>query len=72
MLKVKDELVAKLLEENDEFKKLYYEHMSLEQDLEALYSLKYFPPEVEQKIKDIKKKKLLLKDEMEHIASNLG
>jgi uncharacterized protein YdcH (DUF465 family) len=69
MLKVKDELVAKLLEENQEFKKLYYEHMSLEQDLEALYSLKYFPPEVEKKIKEIKKRKLMLKDRMEQIAS---
>jgi len=70
MLKVKDELVAKLLEENHEFKKLYYEHMSLEQDLEALYSLKYFPPEVEKKIKEIKKRKLMLKDRMEQIASD--
>jgi len=28
---------------NEEFKKVYFEHIKLEQDLEALYSLKYFP-----------------------------
>ncbi|MBZ4643849.1 MAG: uncharacterized protein PWQ25_1307 [Deferribacteres bacterium] len=72
MLKLKDELIQKLLKENEEFNQLYYEHMSLEQDLEALYSLKYFPPEVEIKIKEIKKRKLKCKDRMEQIAAELG
>lgn len=68
MLKVNNELVQKLLQENEEFKKLYAEHISLEQDLEAIYSLKYFPPEVEMRIKEIKKRKLSCKDRMELIA----
>jgi hypothetical protein len=72
MLKVNEELVQKLLKENEEFKELYYEHISLEQDLEALYSLKYFPPEVEVRIKEIKKRKLKCKDRMEQIAAELG
>ncbi|MCB4203577.1 DUF465 domain-containing protein [Deferribacterales bacterium Es71-Z0220] len=71
MLKVNEELVQKLLKENEEFKELYHEHISLEQDLEALYSLKYFPPEVEVRIKEIKKRKLKCKDRMEQIAAEL-
>lgn len=68
MLKVDNELVQRLLRENEEFRKLYDEHVSLEQDLEAIYSLKYFPPEVEMRIKEIKKRKLGCKDRMEIIA----
>ena len=68
MLKVDNELVQKLLRENEEFRRLYEEHVSLEQDLEAIYSLKYFPPEVEMRIKEIKKRKLGCKDRMELIA----
>lgn len=71
MLKVNEELIQKLLNENEEFRKLYYEHVNLEQDLEALYSLKYFPPEVEIKIKEMKKKKLICKDRMERIVAEL-
>lgn len=68
MLKVENELVQRLLRDNEEFRKLYEEHVSLEQDLEAIYSLKYFPPEVEMRIKEIKKRKLGCKDRMELIA----
>lgn len=71
MLKANEELIQKLLNENEEFRKLYYEHVNLEQDLEALYSLKYFPPEVEIKIKEMKKKKLICKDRMERIVAEL-
>ncbi|WP_244403738.1 DUF465 domain-containing protein [Flexistipes sinusarabici] len=62
-------VVQELLETNKEFKELFDEHVKLEQDLEALYSLKYIPPEVEQKIKEIKKIKLRGKDRMEQIIS---
>ena len=65
MLEDKLELYERISKENIEFKRLFDEHIRLEQDLEALYSLKYFPPEVEVKIKEIKKKKLLGKDKME-------
>lgn len=66
----KEEEIIELLKGNDgEFKKMYFEHIKLEQDLEALYSLKYFPPEVEKKIKEIKVLKLRCKDKMSQIIS---
>ena len=64
-----EELVKRLCEENREFKKLFDEHIGFEQDLEALYSLKFFPPEVEAKVKEIKRKKLLGKDRMNEIIA---
>ncbi|MGA1845885.1 DUF465 domain-containing protein [Deferribacter abyssi] len=67
MLDKNDAIVKELLEKNDEFRKLFEEHIRLEQDLEALYSLKYFPPEVELKIKEIKFTKLKGKDRMNQI-----
>ncbi len=70
MLEDKFELYERISKENIEFKRLFDEHIRLEQDLEALYSLKYFPPEVEVKIKEIKKRKLLGKDKMEQILSS--
>lgn len=69
MLKMNQGVVQELLENNQEFKKLFDEHVKLEQDLEALYSLKYIPPEVERKIKELKKIKLRGKDRMEQIVS---
>jgi hypothetical protein len=63
------DIVQELLDTNEEFRKLFEEHVKLEQDLEALYSLKYFPPEVERRIKEIKKIKLRGKDRMEQIVS---
>ncbi len=47
----------------------FEEHINLEQDLEALYSLKYFPPEVEARIKEIKVVKLRGKDKMNLMLS---
>ena len=70
MLEDKFELYERISKENIEFKRLFDEHIRLEQDLEALYSLKYFPPEVEVKIKEIKKRKLLGKDKMEQFLSS--
>lgn len=70
MLEDKFELYERVSKENVEFKRLFDEHIRLEQDLEALYSLKYFPPEVEVKIKEIKKRKLLGKDKMEQILAS--
>ena len=66
----KFELYERISKENAEFKKLFDEHIRFEQDLEALYSLKYFPPEVETKIKEIKRRKLLGKDRMEQIIAS--
>ena len=64
MLQSDYDIIDMLAEENTDFRELFKQHVLLEQDLEALYSLKYFPPEVESRIKDIKKAKLKLKDEM--------
>ena len=69
MTEVMFELYERISKENMEFKKLFDEHIRFEQDLEALYSLKYFPPEVETKIKEIKRRKLLGKDRMEQIIA---
>ncbi len=70
MTEDKFELYECISKENTEFKKLFDEHIRFEQDLEALYSLKYFPPEVETKIKEIKRRKLLGKDRMEQIIAS--
>jgi uncharacterized protein YdcH (DUF465 family) len=70
MVEKEEEIVEVLKGSDDEFKKAYFEHIKLEQDLEALYSLKYFPPEVEKKIKEIKILKLRYKDRMSQIISN--
>jgi len=71
MLKTADNsLIKDVMIANPEFKELFKEHIQLEQDLEALLSLKFFPPEVEMKIKEIKKVKLRGKDRMEQILAD--
>lgn len=69
MLKYESDLIQELYKTNEEFKALFDEHIQLEQDLEALCSLKYFPPEVQVKMKEIKIRKLHGKDRMEQIIS---
>ncbi len=69
MLKSEQILAETLLGENDEFRSLYEEHIQLEQDLEALYSLKFFPPEVELRIKELKVVKLRGKDRMRQLMA---
>ena len=65
MIKSDFDIVDHLAASNSDFRVLFEQHILLEQDLEALYSLKYFPPEVESRIKEIKKSKLKLKDHMQ-------
>ncbi|MDR2400072.1 MAG: DUF465 domain-containing protein [Deferribacteraceae bacterium] len=60
-----------VLKKSDELRRLYEEHIRLEQDLEALHSLKYFPPAVEMKIKEIKISKLQGKDRIHKLLSEL-
>jgi uncharacterized protein YdcH (DUF465 family) len=69
MLKADNYLVEKMIQSNDDFRTLFEDHVNMEQDLEALYSLKYFPPEVEARIKEIKVLKLRGKDKMEFLLS---
>lgn len=70
MLYENDELIRVIGEKNEEFRRLFDEHIRLEQDLEALLSLKYFPPEVETKIKEIKVTKLRGKDRMNQLIAD--
>lgn len=70
MTEDKFELYERISKENMEFIKLFDEHIRFEQDLEALYSLKYIPPEVDAKIKEIKKRKLFGKERMEQIIAS--
>ena len=65
MLRTETAIVEKLCQSNAEFKELFDNHIRYEQDLEAFYSLKYFPPEVESKMKEIKVKKLRGKEKLE-------
>ena len=62
-----DMIISELRNVDVEFKKYFNEHIKLEQDLEALYSLKIVPPEVEANIKQIKLTKLKNKDLMDQI-----
>lgn len=64
-----DKVVEHALNNSQEFRLLYDEHIKFEQDLEALYSLKYIPPVVEMRIKEIKVNKLKGKDRMQQILS---
>ena len=70
MTEDKFELYERISKENMEIKKLFDEHIRFEQDLEALYSLKYIPPEVDARIKEIKKRKLFGKERMEQIIAS--
>jgi uncharacterized protein YdcH (DUF465 family) len=63
------ELVEKVSKVDEEFRALFENHIRFEQDLEALYSLKFFPPEVEAKMKELKMLKLKGKDRMTQILA---
>ena len=69
MLQSEQDLTEALLGKSEEFRALYEEHIRLEQDLEALYSLKYFPSEVEFHIKELKVVKLRGKDRMQRLIT---
>jgi len=62
-----EELVAKLLEENEEFRKLYDEHQNLENKLEEFKKLRHLIPDDEVQVNTLKKLKLQGKDRMAQI-----
>lgn len=62
-----EELIDRLLRENEEFLKAKKAHMELARQLEELEKKPYLTPQDEIEIKIIKKKKLAWKDEMEKI-----
>ncbi len=67
MAKGDEELIERLMKEDEEFRKVKQAHMQLEKDLEALEGKPFLTPQDEIEIKIIKKKKLALKDQMEKI-----
>jgi uncharacterized protein YdcH (DUF465 family) len=58
------QIVERLKEENEEFKRLSEEHRSLDTLLAEIDSKRYLTPEEEVERKNIQKQKLLKKDKM--------
>jgi uncharacterized protein YdcH (DUF465 family) len=62
-----EELIERLMRENEEFLKVKQAHTQLAKQLEELEKKPFLTPRDEMEIKIIKKKKLALKDQMEKI-----
>jgi uncharacterized protein YdcH (DUF465 family) len=62
-----EELIERLMKENEEFLKAKQAHAQLAKQLEALENKPYLTPQDEMEIKILKKKKLAAKDQMEKI-----
>lgn len=62
-----EDLIRRLLQENEAFRTMKEKHAALEDQLERLETKPYLTPEEELEIKKIKKKKLMYKDEMQRI-----
>ena len=62
-----EELLERLMRENEEFSKIKQAHIQLGSQLEELEKRSFLTPQDEMEIKIIKKKKLALKDQMEKI-----
>ncbi len=62
-----EELIAKLMMENQEFSKAKQMHAELKRQLEELEKKPFLTPQDEVEIKVLKKKKLSCKDQMEKI-----
>jgi uncharacterized protein len=62
-----EELIEKLMRENEEFLKVKKAHSQLARQLEELEKKPFLTPQDEMEVKIIKKKKLALKDQMEKI-----
>jgi len=68
MMKVKeDELVERLMNENEEFRKAKQTHAELAKTLDEMENKPYLTPQDEVEIKILKKKKLAYKDQMEKV-----
>jgi uncharacterized protein len=68
MMKVKeDELIEKLMNENEEFRKAKQTHAELAKKLDEMENKPYLTPQDEVEIKILKKKKLAYKDQMEKV-----
>jgi len=62
-----EELIERLMKENEEFLKAKQSHGELSKQLEELEKKPFLTPQEEMEIKIIKKKKLSFKDQMEKI-----
>jgi uncharacterized protein len=67
-MKVKEEeLIEKLMKENEEFRKAKQTHAELAKQLDEMENKPFITPQDEVEIKILKKKKLAYKDQMEKI-----
>ena len=62
-----EELIERLMKEDEEFLKAKQAHTQLAKQLEELENKPYLTPQNEMEIKILKKKKLAAKDQMEKI-----
>jgi len=62
-----EELIERLMRENEEFLKAKQAHTQLAKELEKLENKVFLTPHDEMEIKILKKKKLAYKDQMERI-----
>ncbi|MEW6377952.1 MAG: DUF465 domain-containing protein, partial [Thermodesulfobacteriota bacterium] len=62
-----EELIERLMKENEEFLRAKQAHAQLARQLEELEKKPFLTPQDEMEIKIIKKKKLAFKDQMEKI-----
>ena len=67
MANKEEELVERLMRENEDFLKVKQAHSQLARELEELEKKPFLTPQDEMEIKILKKKKLVYKDEMEKI-----
>ena len=67
MITKEEELIERLMRENEEFLKAKQTHSQLAKQLEELEKKPFLTPQDEIEIKVLKKKKLVYKDEMEKI-----
>lgn len=67
MVSREEELIERLMQENEEFKKVKQGHAELARQLDELERKPFLTPQDELDIKILKKKKLSFKDQMEKI-----
>ncbi|MBW2059308.1 MAG: YdcH family protein [Deltaproteobacteria bacterium] len=63
-------LVSRLIRENQAFRTMKERHAELEDRLERLETKPFLAPQEELEVKKIKKRKLMLKDEMQRILAS--
>ncbi len=70
MVEKEEDLVRRLLKDNEAFRTMKARHAALEDQLQGLETKPYLTPQDELEIKKIKKRKLLVKDEMQRILAS--